>query len=277
MRKALLFFVALTLLLASCSHTSPYKEEGWYSALGREGEVVVKAEKKAVSLLVDSLNKEEKDFISKADRVTLSLENGGIAGAIEGDYSALFYSTALSMVGEKEKGEGTKWYNIDTLSVGIPKSGIILFSDGDYKELYLRTIKEREEVIKKEEQALLQGDISLYSVDPTSLDIVGLGLPKTVTDKIKKIIMVINLNEGDMYLTGTIIMETEGDARAINVALKNSVIQDIKRRGEKLDTKTLIGIFSYSDNVEIIKEYKIPRQTMEKALDFITNKLGGLI
>ncbi|MBQ0070490.1 MAG: hypothetical protein KBS81_01315, partial [Spirochaetales bacterium] len=163
MKKAFPILFASVLLFVSCLHTrSPFQEEYYFQALGEEGEFVVTADlEKMRKGELGTLLPEENKIIDRTERVSLSLlpedetvypagmEDFVLSGALEGDFPKSLSNLALSVSKdfEKVKGSFPKRYSGSGLMVGVPKSGIVIFTNGDYSEFLSRSILEREKKI----------------------------------------------------------------------------------------------------------------------------------
>ena len=84
----------------------------------------------------------------------------------------------------------------------------------------------------------------------------GLGIPDETLAKIRNVLLTIDENGEDFSLSGRIIMDSEDSARAMQLLLRNMLVQDIRRKGERLDVKALSGIFTYEGSSLRIDGYE---------------------
>ncbi len=295
MKRALLSVsVAVLLLITGCVHKTPFTTEYFYQALGESGEVVMTADMERIKNgelgeLVDE-SVRTNSMVKKATRVSVSLESEDTAdgkitltsGAVEGDISRLGINTALmfSSSFEKEKDGNAEWYSAKdgNLSLYVPQSGVLLFTNGDYPSFFRRSYTEREMLID-DETALMMASaaFSLYVFEPESLADIGFELPSAVTAEILQTCLLFDEKDGEIKLSGYIRVTSEGTARALNTLLRNQIIQEKRRAGEKLDVSSLSGIFITSGSSVIITDYTLSGEMKENAKALISERLGGLI
>ncbi len=286
MKIGILSSLILILLLTGCVHHSPFVDEYFFSSLGEEGEVVVTADVKRMREdgAVEILSDEEKEnkLIKKSERVSLSLFNGDVSGALEGDISKTMTNLALHLSSSFEKvddGEDSlKWYSGNGLNVYSPESGIVLFTSGSYPEYYRRTIVERRKLIDDETAERMACSLfSFYVFEPEDLSLIGLDIPETVRSEIKETCLLFDMKEGSLLLSGFINTKSESSARALNTLMRNQIVQEKRRSGESVDYKALSSSFSLSGTTLKIEGYVLTGESRDKTLSLIKEKFGGII
>lgn len=286
MKKGLLFSLLLLFLLPSCVHHSPFVEEYFYQALGESGEVVITAdvERLKTDETTGILSEEEKEnrIVKKTGRVSLSLLDGTLSGALEGDIGktstniALALSPSYTKVEDKES--NTKWYNGGGMNIYSPESGIVLFTSGSYPLYYGKVIEEREKRIDDETASMMARSLfSLYVYEPESLEYIGFEIPETVRKEITQTCLLFDSVNGELLLSGFINSKGESSARALNTLLRNQIIQEKRRSGEAVDYKVLGACFSLDGCSLKIENYILSGSMKEKSLDMIREKFGGII
>ncbi len=294
MKKILFPALLLVFFLTGCVHKTPFTSEYFYQALGEKGEIVMTADMERVKSgeldeIVDESVKTSM-MVKKATRLSASLikeEDEGVpywvtSGAVEGDISRFLINTALSFSSgySKEKNEETKWYSAEygSFSLYVPENGVLLFTDGDYPSFYRRAYSEREKLISDETASLMaQSAFSLYVFEPESLTQIGFSLPDTVTSEIEETCLLFDNKDGSLKLSGYINTTSEAAARALNTMLRNQIIQEKRRNGEKLDVSALSGIFNTSASSVVITDYTLTGEMKEKAGSLIGDRLKGVI
>ena len=297
MKKSYLYILISLIILmvgTSCAYRRPFYPEYWFQALGQEGEFVMTAD---ISRLKEGEGKEIVDqslfdnpIASKSERISLSLipqENDSyplplssfvVGGAVEGKFSTLVVNTSLKFSGYmKTKENGIVRYKGDGMSVYAPLKNLILFTDGDYDDLYDRTISSREKVIEDSvAEAMATSLFSLYVFEPETLMDIGFEIPQVVLDEMEKTCILFDERGGELVMTGIIETTGDGTARALSTLLKNQVVQEKRRNGETLDTKLLSTYFSVEDNVVKIIGYPLSSAMKEKARGLMSSGIGGL-
>lgn len=274
----LLVISVIVLSLTSCSHTHEFKDGYYFQAMGEDSEIVVtvdtqKAREVRPSILGvnDSLLN---SILEKSSRISVSLSKDeyleddpypadiasmDISGAIEGDYSKFMINTGLGFSKEfsKVKEDGVKFYSNEgrTIELGSPTNGVILFSNDSYAELYDNTIKNR--VIKiSDEKAKLLGEsvMGLYVRSPQTMISLGFDLPYSVIIQMSDAVIYVIENEGVFYLYADITMKSPSLAKTLNTLLRNQVVAELKRLGEKPDFKALALQYYTEDDKVMIRD-----------------------
>ena len=298
MKKSILSLLVVVFVLVgtSCVHHYPYEPDYWFQALGNEGEYVLTAD---VERLKNGEGGEVLDpslfsnpVADKASRISLSLvaDEGSedtyplplssfvVGGAIEGSYSPLIINTSLKFSGcIKVKENGLTRYKSGAMSVYAPMKNLILFSEGDYDYLYERTIEEREKLIDDETASAMASSLfSVYVFSPETLVDIGFEIPQTVLSEMTRTCLLFDEKGGVMVMSGRIQTTGDGTARALSTLFKNQIVQEKRRNGEKLDTKTLAGMFTTNESIVFIDSYPLSSTMKEKAKSLMSEGIGGL-
>ena len=291
-----LLVIIVMLVGTSCVHHYPYEPEYWFQALGEDGEYVLTAD---VTRLQNGEGKEIVDpsilsnpVASKASRISLSLiaedpdedtyplplSSFVVSGAIEGKYSPFIINNSLKFSGSvKVKENGITRYKSGAMSIYAPMKNLILFSEGDYDYLYERTIENRWKYIDDETASAMASSLfSLYVFSPETLVDIGFEIPQTVLSEMTRTCILFDEKDGVLVMSGRIETTGDGTARALSTLLKNQIVQEKRRNGEKLDTKALSGMFTTKERIVIIDGYPLSGEMKEKAKSLMTEGIGGL-
>lgn len=296
MKRLSLIALALVLILTGCVHHTPFKDEYYFQSLGKSGEMVVTAdldkvrESSYASLLPNS---GALDYaLDRSERLTLSLvpkrndiyplpfEYYEKAGALEGNLSKLAINTALNISKDfkKEKNDNIKYYTNDNISLAVAKNGILLFSEGSYKDFYDRTIENRVKLIDDEVASFMADSMfALFLNSPETLIDLGFELPQSVVTEIDTSYLGFSEVDGLLVLSGTLNMKSKSSARALSTLLRNQLLQDAKRSGEKVDLKALSAYFNYNEDVVTIAGYPLKGDMANRANDTLNKALEGLV
>ena len=200
-----------------------------------------------------------KDEYLEDDPYPADIASMDISGAIEGDYSKFMINTGLGFSKEfsKVKEDGVKFYWNEgrTIELDSPTNGVILFSNDSYAELYDNTIKNR--VIKiSDEKAKLLGEsvMGLYVRSPQTMISLGFDLPYSVIIQMSYAVIYVIENEGVFYLYADITMKSPSLPKTLNTLLRNQVVAELKRLGEKPDFKALALQYYTEDDKVMIRD-----------------------
>ena len=297
MKKYLIPLLALSVIffVTSCASRTPFQGEYWFQALGEEGELVLTADVERLrkgeggDIVDPSLL--ESSVASRTERISLSmvpdtdeemyplpLSFFTIGGAAEGSFPKFVVNSSLKFSGyRKVKEQGIVRYSGDGSSVYAPFKDLVLFTNGDYNELYRKTVDEREKLIDDETARNMASSLfSVYVFEPETLMDIGFEIPKTVLSEMTRTCLFFDEVDGTMVMSGRIETTGDGTARALSTLFKNQIIQEKRRNGEKLDTKALSGMFATEGNVVGIFYYPLSGTMKEKARELMTEGIGGL-
>ncbi len=285
--KKLTFVLFILLSFTSCVHKSPFIEEYYFQSMGDESEIVITAD-------VNKMNESEnfhlsdsslsKEISKRAERLSVALEpktlekypleisDYTIYGAAEGNFGSFVVGTALSWnkTFKKEKDNGLKYYTNGSMSLGIPKNGIVLFSTGDYAEAERKTISER--VIKipyDTARYMASSTLAIFINKPETLLDIGFDFPQTTLNQIKECVLVIDEKDDLPAMSGVLTMWDEGGAKTMTTLLKNQLIQSIRRSGEKVDVKAIAHYFNADSDKVIIDRFLLPEDMIVKTRNLL--------
>ncbi len=261
MRKLALKWLKLNLLIAvvavlalSCKHTTPFQEEHYFQALGKESNLVATADiKKLNSAYPGSLATGVPYVDNNAERMSIALFKDEYKeedvypapftelkyyGALEGDFSSFIGNTGLSWSKPffKAKDTEVKYYtNTEgSLNLAFPQNGILLFASDSYPQAYEESIKNRQLYINTEDATSMASSVvSCYVQDPKTMIDLGFDLPLSVLLQMHKALVSVVEKEGVYYLEGKLEMRSEKLAKTMLTLLRNIEIQRLKKEGEK--------------------------------------------
>ena len=277
-KRILLYCVIVLLILTSCTHTHEFKDGYYFQAMGEDSEIVVTVDTQKArevrptllgvndSLLSSILDKSSrisvslsKDEYKEDDPYPADIASMNISGAIEGDYSKFIINTGLGFSKDfsKVKEDGVKYYtnSENTIELGSPTSGVILFSNDSYKELYDTTIKNRVIKISDEKAALIgESVMGLYVRSPQTMIALGFEIPLSVIVQMSDAVIYVVEKDSVFYLYADITMKSSSLAKTLNTLLRNQVVAEIKRQGEKPDFKVLGKQYYTQDDKVLIRD-----------------------
>lgn len=294
MRRYVFPILVSIILLSSCVHKTPFGEEYYFQAMGESSEIVVTADVEKLrdtSLDVIPDSGIGKTLFDRADRVSIAMDpktldkypleisDYSLYGGFEGNYGSFVINTALSWSKEfhKEKTDGVKYYTNGSISVAVPKSGILLFSFDSYKDAYDKTILNRAKLIEDEiAKEMAASTASLFVRTPQTLLDLGFELPDSALKQIFTSYFMLDEVDGEIVMNGKLLMYDKSGARTMNTILRNQLLQSIKRSGEKVDLKAISNYFIYEENVVSINSFVLSGDMKDKALSLIDSALKGL-
>lgn len=277
-KRILLYCVIVLLILTSCTHTHEFKDGYYFQAMGEDSEIIVTVDTQKArevrptllgvndSLLSSILDKSSrisvslsKDEYKEDDPYPADIASMNISGAIEGDYSKFIINTGLGFSKDfsKVKEDGVKYYtnSENTIELGSPTSGVILFSNDSYKELYDTTIKNRVIKISDEKAALIgESVMGLYVRSPQTMIALGFEIPLSVIVQMSDAVIYVVEKDSVFYLYADITMKSSSLAKTLNTLLRNQVVAEIKRQGEKPDFKVLGQQYYTQDDKVLIRD-----------------------
>ena len=277
-KRILLYCVIVLLILTSCTHTHEFKDGYYFQAMGEDSEIIVTVDTQKArevrptllgvndSLLSSILDKSSrisvslsKDEYKEDDSYPADIASMNISGAIEGDYSKFIINTGLGFSKDfsKVKEDGVKYYtnSENTIELGSPTSGVILFSNDSYKELYDTTIKNRVIKISDEKAALIgESVMGLYVRSPQTMIALGFEIPLSVIVQMSDAVIYVVEKDSVFYLYADITMKSSSLAKTLNTLLRNQVVAEIKRQGEKPDFKVLGQQYYTQDDKVLIRD-----------------------
>ena len=291
--KKLVVLVLAAFAITSCVH-SPFhgEEEYYFQAMGADSEIVVTvdAEKAKAN---ETIGIEENTVTKRAERVSvaldprsveekdypLSFEQYSFYGAIEGNFGKTITNMGLGMSGfEKVKQDGRKFYEGNGLQVGVPKSGLVVFSSDDYLDAVDRTVENRKIMIPHELSSEMASALaSFYVRNPKTMLDLGFDLPITVLLKMDNAVIFINEDGFGFTMSARIEMQDERNAKTLNTVLRNNIVADLRRRGEKPDFKELSKLLYQDGRTVYIDRKPITAEEARAYLDKANGIFGGIV
>ena len=291
--KKLVVLALATLAITSCVH-SPFhgEEEYYFQAMGADSEIVVTVDAERAKVN-ETIGIEENTVTKRAERVSvaldprtvekkdypLSFDQYSFYGAIEGNYGKGITNMGLGMAGfEKVKVDGRKFYEGNGIQLGVPRSGLVVFSSDDYLDAVERTVEDRKIMIPHALASEMSSSLaSFYVRNPQTMLDLGFDLPITVLLKMDNAVIFINEDGFGFTLNARIEMQDERNARTLNTVLRNNIVADLRRKGEKPDFKELSKLLYQEGRIVYIYDKPITAEEAQVYLDKANGMFGGII
>ncbi len=293
----ILLFV-FVLLASSCKHTTPFTEEHYFQALGKDSNIVATADVKrlneayqgalstGVSYVDDNADRVSialyKDEYNESDVYPANIEDLKFYGGIEGNFSSFIGNTGLSWSKPffKVKEEGIKYYTNaeNTIELGFPESGILLFASDSYAKAYDESINNRELYISDvDADRMSQAIISCYVQEPKTMVDLGFDLPLATLMQMKKALVSVIEENGIYYLNGQLEMKSEKLAKTMMTILRNMEIQKAKKNGERPNYKLISEYYVQSGEFIELAPQPLDSAAFKDVVNKISSISGGLI
>jgi len=260
----------LIVLVTGCRTTSPFIEEPFIAAMGEPTHLVVSLDVSANNPLLGSALDLSGDpigqqLVDRSERVSISLYDPYPVGAadgqsamadlskyrffggFEGNFPKFITNTALLWAPgwEKVENERTHFFKHEPsgLSAAVPRSGLLLFTNGDYMEAFDKTFAKRTDYLDAATaRRLQQAMFGFYAASPQAMIDIGLAIPTTVLLQVDTLLLIVEPNpEGKIALGGTIHMKSARLANSLSILLKTSYISE--RRRNKLPLGDMTDMF----------------------------------
>lgn len=279
---------SFVLVLASCAHTTPFKDRMYIQSFGTDGQLVLTVN--AQSFDVEGFASENDVALDSqvqyiADRMTrLSLvlfDRSGeyndypadyrtldFDGAIEGNYSKALLNAALKLGGAltEQKGEsGLRFFTDEQsgIQAAVPKNGVILFSSSDVEANYGKAFgagasgNGPDKVISDEKaQKLASSMFGVYVSNPKTMLDIGLDVPKSALENIEYILIMIDTET----LSVDFKLKSESLAKSFSVIVKASYVGDLRREGLAIDFEQLKSQFVQELDMVYIRDLGLTDQ-----------------
>ena len=262
--------LAITLLLTSCVHKSPFDDEYYFQAMGGESDFVV-------SMDVDKIKKEDPtligvndplitELIEKSNRLSVSLTSEEnpmkdieFSGALEGDFSKFVINTGLAWSKEFDKvKEEEVYYTNGDISARVVENGLLMFSSDDYVKHYNTTYENRVIHISDDIASTIASNVmGLYVKDPKTMFDLGFEFPLAVLLKIDYAVMYLCLNEGVYTMNTDIYMKQTSDSNTLLSLIRNKVLSDLKSQGIRPDIKALAKQYKKDANIVQLRDIEL--------------------
>ena len=279
-----LVVAAITLLLTSCVHKSPFVDEYYFQAMGGESDFVV-------SVDVDKIKKEDptligvndpliKELIERSSRISVSLTSDeypmkdiNYSGALEGDFSKFLLNTGMLWSSEFEKvNVEHEYYTNGDIQARVAKNGLFLFSNEDYEKLYETTYENRVIHISDDIASLIASNVmGLYVKDPKTMFDLGFELPLAVLSKIDYALMYVCLIDGAYYLNTDIYMKETNDSNTLLSLIRNAVLAGLKSEGIRPDVKALAKQYKKDKNIVQLRDIVMSDEQVKTFTSTITD------
>lgn len=284
----LIALASFVLVLASCAHTTPFKDRMYIQSFGTDGQLVLTVN--AQSFDVEEFASENDVTLDSqvqyiADRMTrLSIvlfdrtgeyrdypANYGALdfdGAIEGNYSKALLNTALKLGGAltEEKGEsGLRFFTDEQsgIQAAVPKNGVILFSSSDIEANYEKAFgsaysdRDADKVISDEKAQMLASSMfGIYVSNPKTMLDIGLDVPQSALENIEYILIMMDTET----LSVDFKLKSESLAKSFSVILKASYVGDLRRDGLPIDFEQLKSQFVQELDMVYIRDLGLTDQ-----------------
>ena len=289
MRKYLAV-IASVLILSGCVHHSPFLSEYYFQAMGDDGELVMTMD--ASSLKESSLSIPSNEILDRSDRISIAMSpddstvyplpisDWTLYGAAEGNFGTILVPAAISHIDGFEvlRSEGSRYYSNGFVSVGVPETGILLFSTGDYLEAKRKTLDERSILIPFEmADAMADNLFSIYVSKPETMIDLGFEIPYAVLSGMEYALITIDEKSGDFFLSATVAFSSERNAQTFTTIMRNMVVQKIRREGGKLDFKALSNLIVQNGSLSLINGMEITESEVDSYLERALSLSGGLV
>lgn len=284
----LIALASFVLVLASCAHTTPFKDRMYIQSFGTDGQLVLTVN--AQSFDVEGFAAENDVTLDSqvqyiADRMTrlslvLSDRSGeyrdypadyralDFDGAIEGNYSKALLNTALRLGGAltEQKGEsGLRFFTDEQsgIQAAVPKNGVILFSSSDVEANYEKAFGSEasstgsDKVISDEKaQKLASSMFGVYVSNPKTMLDIGLEVPQSALENIEYILIMMDTET----LSVDFKLKSESLAKSFSVIVKASYVGDLRREGLPIDFEQLKGQFVQELDMVYIRDLGLTDQ-----------------
>lgn len=253
----------LLIFLSSCS-TMQEDHKQVISYLAENGALVISADAKSLlKMFKDQIPEGSEEFLSylQSDTERLYIKiTDGISIVAKGEYSMPILMSGLEYFASFEKKEAKNgfltFFQTDDIKIGIPNRNNILYTNLDYKDEYEKIISyKREPNLSLQTQLFLEEPMfSIYSDNPTFDESLFDNSLSKIINKSEKAILRIDEDGDDFFLSGTLFLKNEDFVKSLEKLLKAQFVSLKKKRGEKIDFKSIKNMIILKDNeIQITK------------------------
>ncbi|MCF7934283.1 MAG: hypothetical protein K9M84_01080 [Spirochaetia bacterium] len=278
-RELVIICAGALVLLSGCTHTTPFTDDHYFRALGRKNEMVVTVNMDQSAELLEGLSSEQQKLsaidgiLDRTDRISLSIDNSsGTAaapafyGGLEGNFGYFTANTALKFSREwkRETDSSVVYFHSDqnALDVMIPRSGIVLFSQGDMAEVYRRTYAERELFIPYEvSRKMGDGIAAMYMESPDDIMYLTDQIPRTMLLSIDSVWLVLTGTRDDYRLTGLISANNDKASRVLGTLLRMNYL--VRVRALDVPLKDWQDDITIDGNLIMLEEMYMENKTVQ--------------
>lgn len=290
MRRKVLLAFAAALMITGCVHHSPFLSEYYFQAMGDDGELVMTLD--AEALKNSSVSIPSNEILDRSERISvamtpsqessiypLPLSSWTLYGAAEGNFGTLLVPAVISHLEGFERGEGkTRYYTNGSISVGVPETGLLLFSTGDYLEAKDKTLDNRSILIPHSlAEEMASPLMSIYVSEPRTMIDLGFEIPYAVITGMEFALITITEEEGSFFLSATVSFCEERDAQTFMTLIRNMVVQQIRREGGKLDFKLLSEMIAKDGKRTLIRNMEMSKEDVRGYMERALALSGGMI
>lgn len=290
MRRKVLLAFAAALMITGCVHHSPFLSEYYFQAMGDDGELVMTLD--AEALKNSSVSIPSNEILDRSERISvamtpsqessiypLPLSSWTLYGAAEGNFGTLLVPAVISHLDGFERGEGkTRYYTNGSISVGVPETGLLLFSTGDYLEAKDKTLDNRSILIPHSlAEEMASPLMSIYVSEPRTMIDLGFEIPYAVITGMEFALITITEEEGSFFLSATVSFCEERDAQTFMTLIRNMVVQQIRREGGKLDFKLLSEMIAKDGKRTLIRNMEMSKEDVRGYMERALALSGGMI
>lgn len=290
MRRKVLLAFAAALMITGCVHHSPFLSEYYFQAMGDDGELVMTVD--ADALKKSSVSIPSNEILDRSERISvamtpsqessiypLPLSSWTLYGAAEGNFGTLLVPAVISHLDGFERGEGkTRYYTNGSISVGVPETGLLLFSTGDYLEAKDKTLDNRSILIPHSlAEEMASPLMSIYVSEPRTMIDLGFEIPYAVITGMEFALITITEEEGSFFLSATVSFCEERDAQTFMTLIRNMVVQQIRREGGKLDFKLLSEMIAKDGKRTLIRNMEMSKEDVRGYMERALALSGGMI
>lgn len=290
MRRKVLLAFAAALMITGCVHHSPFLSEYYFQAMGDDGELVMTLD--AEALKNSSVSIPSNEILDRSERISvamtpsqessiypLPLSSWTLYGAAEGNFGTLLVPAVISHLDGFERGEGkTRYYTNGSISVGVPETGLLLFSTGDYLEAKDKTLDNRSILIPHSlAKEMASPLMSIYVSEPRTMLDLGFEIPYAVITGMEFALITITEKDGSFFLSATVSFCEERDAQTFMTLIRNMVVQQIRREGGKLDFKLLSEMIAKDGKRTLIRNMEMSKEDVRGYMERALALSGGMI
>ncbi len=289
--RVLIPVFAVVVFLSGCA-TTMRKEVPYYDFQGmaKDGVIVVTVDAVKEQELVNLVFSDLEEFARRAERISLSIEPRSMGyplemedvsafGVVEGDYPKFLLNTGMMYARELKRisnDDGLTWFTQKDgeLSLYTPKNGKVLFTNASYPDAYAAF--DQKDVLIDQDTARLMVDASfaVYVHEPTTFFDLGLGIPDTVVQQAKTMVLLINsTNEGSYAMDAFITMDTTKLATTLSQMVRTGYLARLKREKISFKIADLMQMFMIKDDLVTIKHMDLGEEQMQVLRQSLTGML----
>lgn len=296
-RLMLAAIVSSVLVLASCVHTTPFKDRMYIQSFGTDGQIVVTMNALDLDfgtiasdegLTLDSQTRYVTERMTRLSLVLFDrtgeyegypadLSTFDFDGAVEGDFSRFIVNAALGLSGaldNEKRGSGLRLFSDSSsgLQVAVPRNGVILFSSNDVEANYEKAFASSDKVISDEKaQKLASCLFGVYVSNPRTMLDIGLDVPQSALENIDYILVMV---DGET-MSVDFKLKSESLAKSFSVIVKASYVGDLRREGLPIDFEKLKNQFCQELDMVYIKDLGMTVEQRDAVKTVVLQLLGA--